>query len=170
MPSCRWLLALLLLLTNSGCVQRHIDVTSDPSGAFVFLDGQLIGRTPVRVDFHHYGTRELILRHPGIDALPTSNDERSPEFRTVREEVEIEIPWFQHFPLDLVTEHFWPVQLVDTHRFHYRLDRYDPADSAAEFEAAAREAGLFDPAPAAPPAPSTPTSGTPPADRAGGRR
>lgn len=141
----------LLLTTSPGCVQRYLDFTSEPSGAFVFLDGRPVGRTPVRVEFHHYGVHEVILRHPGL--APSHEPGAAAEgtdYRAHRETIEISAPWFQIFPIDLITEHLWPGGLVDRHPFHYRLTPYDPAEGQEAFEDAAREAGLYgagDPAP-----------------------
>lgn len=140
----------LLLTSSLGCVQRYLDFTSEPSGAYVFLDGRSVGRTPVRVEFHHYGVHEVLMRHPG-EAPGGGNP--GVEYRTHREIVDISAPWFQIFPIDLITEHLWPGGLVDRHPIHHRFTPHDPVEGREAFEHAAREAGLYgdsrqgDPAP-----------------------
>ncbi len=49
----------------TGCVERTITVTSDPSGALVYLNDTEIGRTPVTVPFTFYGTYDVRLEHDG---------------------------------------------------------------------------------------------------------
>ncbi|MHC5079610.1 MAG: PEGA domain-containing protein, partial [Planctomycetota bacterium] len=49
-----------------GCVERTIEVRSDPPGAEVYLDRAFRGRTPVRLPFHHYGVREITVRKAGF--------------------------------------------------------------------------------------------------------
>ncbi len=70
--------AILLLaatLLAGGCVRRTIRITSEPPGALVWLNHHEIGRTPVEVDFTHYGTYDLLIKKDGwepmIGAMPT---------------------------------------------------------------------------------------------------
>ena len=55
-----------------GCVRRTITITSDPSGALCWLNGREVGRTPLTVDFVHYGTYDVVLTADGHEALLTS--------------------------------------------------------------------------------------------------
>ena len=66
----RFLLALPLFLLV-GCAQRTVDITSDPSGALVYLNGDEVGRTPLRYDFTWYSDYDVILRKDGFETLKT---------------------------------------------------------------------------------------------------
>lgn len=98
--------ALLAALSSlAGCrTTRVIEVTSNPPGALVRLDEEVIGRTPLEHEFHHYGRRRLTLYLPG--------------YLTWSRRVEPKPPWYSRFPLDLLTEVLVPLGL--THRFAYR--------------------------------------------------
>ena len=90
----------------SGCVERKLLVRVDPPGAVVYLDGRFEGPTDaegeLEVPFDFYGTRTLVLRHPGHAPLETT--------------VELSPPWWQLFPLDLFTDVLWPGTIEDTHQ------------------------------------------------------
>ena len=62
----------------SGCVDRTITINSDPPGALVWLNDQEIGRTPVTVDFLHYGTYDVRLALDGYEPLMTSGHAATP--------------------------------------------------------------------------------------------
>jgi hypothetical protein len=83
---------LVCLLLAGGCnnVRRSILITSEPSGALVWLNGREIGRTPVEVDFLYYGNYDVQLVAEGHDPLLTSG--------------KAEPPLWDHVPLDLVSE------------------------------------------------------------------
>ncbi len=49
----------------AGCVERTLRVTSEPSGATVVLNHREIGVTPCDVEFTHYGTYDVEVRHDG---------------------------------------------------------------------------------------------------------
>lgn len=79
-------------------------ITSDPPGAEVFLDGEPMGTTPLKVEFFHYGTRRVLYRMDG--------------FGTTSLRVELEAPWYARFPVDLVTEVLLPIGWEDHHTVH----------------------------------------------------
>jgi hypothetical protein len=62
---------LLLLPLAGGCVQRTLNITSNPPGALVYLNDQEVGRTPVSRDFTWYGTYDVQLRKEGYQTLDT---------------------------------------------------------------------------------------------------
>ncbi|MHC4948105.1 MAG: PEGA domain-containing protein, partial [Planctomycetota bacterium] len=86
----RAVLLVLVPVLLGGCVRRTIRITSDPSGALVRLNDREIGRTPVEVDFVHYGTYDVRLRLEGHEPLATAGEARS--------------PWWDTLGLDLVAE------------------------------------------------------------------
>jgi hypothetical protein len=54
-----------------GCAQRTLDITSEPSGALVYLNGEEVGRTPMRYDFTWYSDYDVTLRKEGYETLKT---------------------------------------------------------------------------------------------------
>jgi hypothetical protein len=68
-PSLFALLSLLALA--GGCAQRTLNIASDPPGALVYLNGQEVGRTPMRYDFKWYGDYDITLRREGYATLKT---------------------------------------------------------------------------------------------------
>ena len=100
-------LVTLGVLFGSGCkARRSLAITSNPSGARVLLDDQVIGETPLRVEFHYYGVRRLCLSKEG--------------HRTVTQLIEVEAPWYGRFPMDIVTEVLLPIGWKD--RRHIKVD------------------------------------------------
>jgi len=69
---------LCLTLALTGCVRRTICITSDPSGALVYLNDREVGRTPLDVDFVHYGTYDVRLVKDGYESLLTFGDAEAP--------------------------------------------------------------------------------------------
>jgi hypothetical protein len=99
-----------------GCVQRKLTVTSDPEGAVVSMNDQEVGRTPFTRDFTWYGRYDVDVRKEGYQSLNT--------------ESKVIAPWWQWFPVDLITE---VLPLTDKQSLHYTLQpaATQPADDAA---------------------------------------
>jgi hypothetical protein len=91
------LIAIIALMT--GCVRRRLIVRSNPPGASVYVDKQLIGTTPASTSFTYYGTREIEVVADG--------------FRTEKVLRTISPPWYQVPPIDFVSETLWPWELRD---------------------------------------------------------
>ena len=103
-----------LCLTLVGCVKRTMRITSDPSGALVWVNDREVGRTPVDVGFVHYGTYDVRLIKEGFEPLLTFGEAKPPLWDNV--------------PLDLAAE-LMPFQLESNVRWHYVLE---PADDSRE--------------------------------------
>lgn len=73
-----------------GCMQRSLDITSEPSGATVYLNDVEVGRTPVEVGFTYYGEYDVLLVKDGYEPLRTRADAVA--------------PIYEHPPLDLAAE------------------------------------------------------------------
>lgn len=86
-------------------------ITSEPPGALVRLDDNLVGITPVKVPFLHYGTRRVTWYLDG--------------YRTESRLVPIRAPWFARFPIDIFSEVLIPVGWKDKHPVHEELVRGD---------------------------------------------
>ncbi len=70
--------AIGLATALTGCVERTITITSEPGGALVYLNDREIGRTPVDVEFIHYGTYDVRLLKNGFEPLLTAADAQPP--------------------------------------------------------------------------------------------
>ncbi|HVT88636.1 MAG TPA: PEGA domain-containing protein [Tepidisphaeraceae bacterium] len=120
----RRVMMISLLVAMSGCVQRTMNVTSDPDGAIVFMNGQEIGRTPLTRDFLWYGTYDVQVRKEG--------------YETLNERTRVIAPIWQWPPFDLAAE-FWPGRLKDIRHLSYKLKpaTTGPADANAMIAGAA---------------------------------
>ena len=92
----------------AGCgVERTLRIESNPPGALVHLNGEEVGRTPMRKAFVWYGTYDVQLRKEG--------------YRTLDAETKVWAPWWQIPPIDLVAE-LIPLPLQDNHVVSYRMN------------------------------------------------
>ncbi len=92
-------MTLALLVATSGCLRRRLMVRTNPPGASVYVDKQLIGTTPTASSFTYYGTREIEVVADG--------------FRTEKVLRTISPPWYQIPPFDFFTETLWPWEVRD---------------------------------------------------------
>ncbi|MDG1897147.1 MAG: PEGA domain-containing protein [Fuerstiella sp.] len=95
--------AVVLMLFPTGCVHRRFTINSNPSGALVRIDGKDVGYTPASIDYTWYGTREVQLIKDG--------------YETQTQLVNVKAPWYQHFPLDFLSENFLGTHVRDHRRF-----------------------------------------------------
>jgi PEGA domain len=97
----RWAIAVALvaLLSATGCVRRRLTVRTQPPGAQVFVDDQEIGTTPCSSSFVYYGTRKVTLIKDG--------------YRTETLYQKMNPPWYQIPPLDFVTDNLLIRELRD---------------------------------------------------------
>ncbi len=108
------LLALALLATATvGCIQRTITVTSEPSGALVYLNDEEVGRTPVTVPFTFYGMYDVRLEKDGYQ---TQNDAR-----------EAEAPIYEWPGIDLFFE-LLPVTTEAKQQWHFALKQSEAVE------------------------------------------
>ncbi|MFT5291185.1 MAG: hypothetical protein ACI8PQ_001234 [Planctomycetota bacterium] len=99
---------LLGVLTGPGCrARRTLAVTSDPGEARILLDDRVIGETPKRHEFQHYGVRRICLSKDG--------------HRTRTEFIDLKAPWYGRFPMDILTEVFIPIGWRDRRTVHINL-------------------------------------------------
>jgi len=62
----------------AGCAQRTLTIDSQPEGALVYLNGEEVGRTPMKYDFQFYGDYDVTLRKDGYETLRTHQDLKEP--------------------------------------------------------------------------------------------
>ncbi|MDG1873379.1 MAG: PEGA domain-containing protein [Mariniblastus sp.] len=103
------LLVLIILVSSlTGCVQRRLIIRSQPEGAFVTIDRQPIGLTPLSVPYTYSGTREIQLEKDG--------------YKTVKVQQRIDPTWYEKFPVSFVTENFWPREIRDERLLEFQLE------------------------------------------------
>ena len=72
---------IIVLFTFSllpGCVKRTISISSNPSGALVWVNDREVGRTPVEFEFLYYGEYDLRLEREGYEPIMTTQWAKSP--------------------------------------------------------------------------------------------
>ena len=98
----------LALMGLTACAaSRVLAIDSEPAGAIVRLDEEVIGQTPLEYEFTDYGTRRITLYLEG--------------FKTWSQPVVIAAPWHARFPIDLLTEVLFPVGTKDRHELVVEL-------------------------------------------------
>lgn len=101
------MLAILCITTIAGCVERTISITSQPSGALVYLNDQEVGRTPLSVPFTYYGHYNVRLEHDNYLPLSTTQHAKAPWWEAPGPDLiaemipnnHVELSW--HFNMDL---------------------------------------------------------------------
>lgn len=122
----------MMAVGAGGCVRRTITIDSSPPGALVWLNDREVGRTPVDVDFLHYGTYDVRLELAGYEPLSTSGEARP--------------PWWDTVGVDLVAE-LLPTRLESDVVWTYELEPQRD-DRAALIERARSLRAESEPAPA----------------------
>jgi hypothetical protein len=140
----------LTSLTSVGCVRRVLTMTSDPSGATVWLNDREIGRTPCEAEFTYYGTYDVRLALDGYEPLDTS--------------AEAVAPAWDYLGPDLIAEAL-PARLTSENRWHFTLTPVSNDHASLLERAKAMREATVPPAPA-PDQPSGPQD--PPAQSTGG--
>ncbi|MEE2907629.1 MAG: PEGA domain-containing protein [Planctomycetota bacterium] len=104
-----------VLIFSSGCVRRKLSISSTPPGALVWVNHREVGRTPLTVDFTHYGTYDVRIEREGMEPVMTSKKASAPI-------------WDLPGP-DLVVE-VLPFQANSTIEWHFDLDPRDESHDA----------------------------------------
>lgn len=92
---------------------RQISVTSEPSGALVYLNDREAGRTPFTTDFTWYGDYDVVVRKDG--------------YNTIVSKKKIAAPWWQFMPFDFFAE-IAPWRPTDTHKLNFTMQARGPDD------------------------------------------
>ena len=89
-------------------MQRRLIVRSQPEGAFVTIDNQPIGYTPLKVPFTYYGTRDIQLEKDG--------------FKTIKVRERVRAPWYEKVPLSFIADNFAGREIRDERLLDFELE------------------------------------------------
>jgi PEGA domain len=92
----------------TGCVERRFRVESNPPGAYLFVNNQPIGPTPIDVPFLFYGDYEMRLVKDG--------------FQTKVVKQPVPTPWYEYPIAEFFSENAWPFQITDIRPLYYELN------------------------------------------------
>ncbi len=109
--------AAIVAIAGCGRVDRQMRISSNPSGALVYLNGEEVGRTPCTVDFTWYGRYDVAIRKDGYETLKTTK--------------QVIAPWWQWIPLDLLAD-VTPGRKVDRHDYSFSMKAQGPATVPAD--------------------------------------
>jgi len=123
--------ALLLALVPAlgACVERRLLVRTDPPGAEVKVNGDVVGRAPAVWRFDHYGTVLVEAELAGHEP--------------VQQEVKLSSPWYQKPVIDFFADVVVPARIRDDHEVELRLEpsrRLSPREVEQEVADVARAA------------------------------
>ena len=111
-----------LCCATMGCVERQINLRSDPPGACAYIDGKEVGETPCSFSFTFYGTREFMLEKEGYERAVWKED--------------LNAPWYEVFPIDFFSEILWPSVFRDERTIEHTLTKAKPVDKKKLLERA----------------------------------
>lgn len=116
---------LLVGMTASGCVERTLEVTSEPPGAKVVINNTVHGVTPFTYRFNHYGVHDIYVTKTGYYPLRVAEPVTSPVYQR---------PF-----LDFSTDVLYPGTIKDTRQLHYVLEKIGEEDDIKEIVSRGRE-------------------------------
>jgi hypothetical protein len=100
------ILAAIMAILSSGCVERRLTINTSPTDAKVILNDEYIGTSPVTVSFNWYGTYNIRIEKDGFTTLDTHR--------------KLNAPWYDHFPFDFFAQ-ISPKKTVDTYDWSFEL-------------------------------------------------
>ncbi|HHT9120541.1 MAG TPA: PEGA domain-containing protein [Candidatus Hypogeohydataceae bacterium YC41] len=89
-------------------------INTDPPGARIFLDDELLGESPVKIPFTYYGVRKLTIEKKDKEGRLTHK--RLIMMATLNP------PYYEFIPLDLFSELVVPIKLKDEKTFNLKLE------------------------------------------------
>ena len=91
-----------------GCVERQLTIDTNPQGALVELNDELIGTSPVTVNFNWYGDYNVRISREGYETLDTHRMLKG--------------PWYDAFPFDFFAQVLNPKKIVDKYEWTFDLE------------------------------------------------
>ena len=116
------LFTLCAVLMMTGCVERSLEIRSEPEGAKVYLDSNFVGVTPLTVPFTYYGNHSIRLEKEGYVTLVGN--------------VRLSSPWFDKPGIDFVSENLLPVTVFNRHSAVFSLVKAGRVDADTAIERA----------------------------------
>lgn len=119
-------LVAILVFFLTGCVERVMIIRTNPADSSVFIDGNLVGKTPpdgnkpLETKFTWYGNVNMIVEKPG--------------YKTIETVQSVPIPWFQIFPLSILVDVFLPFNVRDNREFNFKLEKYSITDDIEDLK------------------------------------
>ena len=110
----------------SGCngVRRRLTITSEPSGAVVYLNNKEIGKTPISQNFLYSGTYNIKCCKEGYEMKETY--------------YKAGCPWYLYPGIDFFSENFTPGELRDEQSCHIVLEQKREIPENELYEKASR--------------------------------
>jgi hypothetical protein len=96
----------------TGCVERKITITTEPSGALVLLNDEEVGTSPVTVGFEWYGDYNVQISKSGYQTLKTHQN--------------LKRPVADRFPVDLFADMF--SSKIYQYNWNFKLEPLQPID------------------------------------------
>ncbi len=116
------IMVLIVLCLYSGCnsLHRRLTITSEPSGARVWVNDQEIGKTPISKNIVYSGTYKIRCEKDGNETTTVMHQVRT--------------PWYLYPGLDFFSENFVPGEIRDLQQCHVVLPnkRMVPNDELLE--------------------------------------
>jgi hypothetical protein len=100
---------LALALLPCGCTSRAVTVTSLPPGTEVSINRRVVGQTPIRVNYTHYGAYRMELRKERYQPLVRVEKLRPPYA-------------YGYDPLAFFADNLVPARITDESHMHYILE------------------------------------------------
>lgn len=123
---------LAVALSGIGCVTRTLIIHTNPPGAQVYVDDELIGESPAKLEFTYYGTRKIVVEKRDKDGRLAYDRE------TIY--AKIGAPYYERFPLDFFSEVVIPTDIRDEHVLTIELKKKKFAPMSETKERLTREA------------------------------
>lgn len=124
----------LLVVCLAGCTSRAVTVTSLPEGAEVSINRRVVGKTPIRVNYTHYGAYRIELRQS--------------RYKTLVREERLRPPWFGYDPFSFFADNIIPARINDESYLHYVMEpvpEQTDRDSLMQRATAARDGKVTHP-------------------------
>lgn len=121
---CAALSFVLAFAMLGGCLERRMYITSEPSGARVWVNDVDAGTTPLKIGYLYHGNYDVRISKDGYEPVIVSKKAFA--------------PWYESVPFDLVAQTL-PMRIVNEQRWHWNLVQ-SPEHSESERRAAVERA------------------------------
>ena len=96
----------------TGCIERKVTISTEPSGALVLLNDEEVGTSPVTVGFEWYGDYSVQVSKDGYQTLKTHQN--------------LKRPVADRFPFDLFADAF--SSKIYEYNWNFKLEPLQPID------------------------------------------